>query len=188
MQGLGAAEGRALEDRMKFFLQVHGSLPPGSHRRWGLPRDGQDWTGCTVQGPARRGGGGGFSPGRHCWQTPGLAAGRRPWPPQCPSSRRTPCPTRGTRSSPPAPPLGPRRGFGPRSGAAVEEKEGMVTGTGRQVDAPLWNCLQSQSPQGRGSCLRHRTPASLSTYCVPGIVPSRVFCIRCPSPALPQPS
>lgn len=78
----------------------------------------------------------GFSPGRRCWQTPGPAAGRPPWPPQCPSSRHTLSPIRGTRSSPPAPPPGPRRGSGPRSGAAVDRKKGMVTRWGQRRAAP----------------------------------------------------
>lgn len=96
----------------------------------------------------------GFSPGRRCWQTPGPAAGRPPWPPQCPSSRHTPSPIRGTRSSPPAPPLGPRRGSGPRSGAAVDRKKGMVTRWGQESCPPY--CHSSKFPQVRGSCLGHR--------------------------------
>lgn len=129
-----------------------------------------------------------FSPGRRCWQTPGPAAGRPPWPPRCPSSRHTLSPTRGTRSSPPAPPLGPHRGFGPRSGAAVERKEGKIATRGRQVDAPLY-CPQSPFPQGRGSCRRHRSRSiAESLLCAAGIVPGMVFCIRSPSPTPPQAS
>lgn len=65
----------------------------------------------------------GHLPGRRCWQSPGRAAGRPPWPPQCPNSGRIQSPTQGTHFSLLVPPLGPRRGCGLRSDVAVDSKK-----------------------------------------------------------------
>lgn len=58
-------------------------------------------------------------PGKRCWQSPGPAVCRPPWPPWFPSPHYTPSPTPESHSSPSAPPPGPHRGYGLRSGAAV---------------------------------------------------------------------
>lgn len=58
-------------------------------------------------------------PGKHCWQSPGPAVCRPPWPPWFPSLHCTPSPTPKSRFSPPAPPRGPQRGYARHSDAAV---------------------------------------------------------------------
>lgn len=59
------------------------------------------------------------SPGKSCWQSPGPAADRPPWPPWFPSRRCTPSPTPASRSCPSEPPRGPRRGSCLHAGAAA---------------------------------------------------------------------
>jgi hypothetical protein len=115
----------------------------------------------------------GSLPGRHYWQIPGLADGRPPWPPRCPSSGHTLTPTRGTHFSQSAPPLGPRRGCGPHSGAAVNKK-GTVT---RREGSSLLCCHHPQLPQqARCLCLAtHEYPGILKNLLCSSIAPAQLY-------------